>query len=91
MVSGDSIRGQGPQGLQGNRTTLLGHEDGTCAAWAYLFYHLFILHPELEPDALLQRMLAPEQRPYLGHIIGRSSMFIAERITAKVTIRNAKY
>ncbi|ELR17803.1 Rho termination factor domain containing protein [Acanthamoeba castellanii str. Neff] len=58
MVSGDSIRGQGPQGLQGNRTTLLGHED---------------------------------QRPYLGHIIGRYSMFIAKRITAKVTIRNAKY
>jgi hypothetical protein len=91
MMSGDSIRGQGPQGLQGDKTTLLGHEGGTCAAWAYLFYHLFILHPELEQDALLQRMLAPEQGPYHGHIIGRYSMFIAERITAKLTIRNVKY
>jgi hypothetical protein len=86
-----SVFGRGPQGQQGERTSLLGAGDGTCAAWSFLFYHLFILHPELDPNAVLKRMLAPELRPYLGQIIGRYSMFIAKNIVAKITRHNAKY
>lgn len=57
---------------------LLGNRDGTCSVWSHLFIHLFMLHPELEPDELMARMLAPAQRPHLATIISRYSMFLAE-------------
>jgi hypothetical protein len=82
-LSGDSY-GIGPQGRQGVPTQLLDHASGTCAAWSILFYHLFILNPMLEPDDILKHMLDPKQRQYLGHIIGRYSMFVAKNVLNKL-------
>lgn len=82
-LSGDSY-GIGPQGRQGVPTQLLDHASGTCAAWSILFYHLFILNHMLEPDDILKHMLDPKQRQYLGHIIGRYSMFVAKNVLNKL-------
>jgi hypothetical protein len=69
----------GPQHLQEKRgSRVLDLFEGTCSVWSHLFIHLFLLHPELEPEELLKRMLASEQRPYLGTIISRYGMFLAE-------------
>lgn len=82
--------GGGPQSRQGTVDELLDGDTGTCQAWSILFYHLFILHPKLTPDQLLQRMLAPAQKRYLSHIIGRYSMFIAKNVIEHVARRNRK-
>jgi hypothetical protein len=86
-----TVDGFGPQAMQGPKETLLGHNDGNCLAWSTLFYHLFILHPELSPDELLERMLAPKQRMHLGTIVARYSMYMTKNVLAKAARHNAKY
>lgn len=86
----NDFAGGGPQSRQGVADVLLGGDTGTCQAWSILFYHLFILNPKLTPDELLQRMLAPAQKRYLSHIIGRYSMFIAKNVVEQLAKRNRK-
>jgi hypothetical protein len=67
----------GPQAVQ-HSGTLLGGDDGTCATWTQLFYHLFILNPHLTPQEVLDEMLDTLGPVPLTIVIGRYSMWLAK-------------
>ncbi|ELR17801.1 uncharacterized protein ACA1_066230 [Acanthamoeba castellanii str. Neff] len=86
----DTIDGFRPQAMQGPKETLLRHNNGTCLAWTTLFYHLFILHPKLSPNELLERMLAPKQRMHLGTIVARYSMYMIDQLDDMLSDSNGE-
>ncbi|QPB44362.1 hypothetical protein [Medusavirus stheno T3] len=78
--------GAGPQ-IQQNRHGNIVLEDhaGTCVIWSQLFFHLFIINPQLSPEQIIQAMLERGLLSQLGMIVSRYAMWLAESSEKTIT------
>jgi hypothetical protein len=78
--------GAGPQ-IQQNRhgNIVLENHAGTCVTWSQLFFHLFIINPQLSPEQVIQAMLEKGLLPQLGMIVSRYAMWLAESSEKTIT------